>query len=515
MKREVFNYPPSVEVLKLLTPGSLKQNLAKAVRLWVILRSIYGDDADEVKLELKEGFTFFQWRDLFFLDAIKQHSRDKAPILHHEQCRCATKLTEWLFASTLGIEKRKWSDSFQKYYSIQSDELECLLLTGIISNSQNSSQPDDDSVTTRNSQKSHQKSQRFSKTLSDGRLFAVTSRNLKEYDFQSLVNLGWLKKASNQEEVNQVQYLKVEKFPEFFLARLEEVENPSEQFTNEELSAFNHSLSQPINGIQRFLIHAEYIVHPRLYERVESLQKQLKKLWAQDKIPLVKLSYQSAKLYHDTVDCIVYPVCIYYYQRAPYLFAYGQTPKPDDKKSWSKIDCKIDWYDYRLDRILELDELPKNIDETNIPKHFINKCQGKYPPTPDDIKEKMAAAWGFDIYQPQELLVLKFEQYFYENNIKGTEREEMFTQISLQQVEKLVKAYTPSASAEQKSLLSTLQSRSKNDIYCKVDYRVDDNNIVMRLRAWGPKVEVILPWHFRDRMAKDIEATYKLYLQVL
>ncbi|KAB8331160.1 TIGR03985 family CRISPR-associated protein [Scytonema tolypothrichoides VB-61278] len=505
MKREVFNYPPSVEVLKLLTPGSLKQNLAKAIRLWVILRSIYGDDGDEVKLELKEEFTFTQWRDLFFLDATKQHSRDKAPILHHGECRCATKLTEWLFASNLSIERRKWSQSFQKYYCIQSDELESLLLTGMITNFLRNSQQDNDSVTTSNGKKS----QRFSKSLSDGRLFAVTSRNLKEHDFQSLVNLGWLNQLSYQAEVNQVKYLKVENFPESFLGDFQEVEVPSEQFTNEELSAFNHSLSQPINGIQRFFIHAEYIVHPRLYERVELLQKQLKDIWGQENIPLVKLTYQSAKLYHDTVDCIVYPVCIYYYQRAPYLFAYGQSPQQGDENSWSKID----WYDYRLDRILTLDELPKNVDDANIPKQFLNKCQGKYPPTPDDIKEKMSAAWGFDIYQPQELLVLKFDQYFYGNNIKGTEREEMFTQISLQQVEKLVKSYTPLASTEQKSLLSTLQSRSEKDIYCKVDYRVNDNNIVMRLRAWGPNVEVILPWHFRERMARDMEATYRLYIK--
>jgi CRISPR-associated protein (TIGR03985 family) len=39
----------------------------------------------------------------------------------------------------------------------------------------------------------------------------------------------------------------------------------------------------------------------------------------------------------------------------------------------------------------------------------------------------------------------------------------------------------------------------------------NDNNIVMRLRAWGPNVEVILPWHFRQRMTEDVEATYKLY----
>jgi CRISPR-associated protein (TIGR03985 family) len=499
MKREAFNYPPTVEVLKLLTPGSLKQNLAKAVRLWVILRSIYGDDGDEVKLELTEEFTFMEWRYLFFLDAKKHHLRDKAPILHHEGCRCTTKLTDWLFLSNLSLEKSKWRWTFQQYYSIQDDELDNLLLTGMVNTTKNSNQ-EHNSVDTNNQNKSH----RFSKCLSDGRLFAVTSRNLKDHDFQSLVNLGWLKIKKLKE---QDTYLKVDEFPQFFLTRLEDVETQSEQFTNEELSAFNNSLSQPINGIQRFFIHAEYIIHPQLYNRVELLQKKLKNIWMEDKVSLVKLTYQSAKLFQDTVDCIVYPVCIYYYQRAPYLFAYGQTPKQDENNPWNKID----WYDYRLDRILQLDELQKDIDEVNIPKHFVDKCQGKYPPTPDDIKDKMSAAWGFDIYKPQELLVLRFEQYFYGNYILGTERDEMFTKISQQQVETLVKSYTPPASIEQKNLLSIVQSRSHSDIYCKVDYRKDDNNIIMRLRAWGPNVEVILPWDLRQRMKKDMEATYKLY----
>ncbi len=499
MKREVFNYPPTVEVLKLLTPGSLKQNLAKAVRLWVILRSIYGDDGDEVKLELTEEFTFLEWRYLFFLDVKKHHLRDKAPILHHEECRCTTKLTDWLFLSNLSLEKSKWCWSFQQYYSIQDDELDNLLLTGMI-NTTKSSKQEHNSVDTNHQKKSH----RFSKSLSDGRLFAVTSRNLKDHDFQSLVNLGWLKIKKLKE---QDTYLKIDEFPQFFLTRLEDVETQSEQFTNEELSAFNNSLSQPINGIQRFFIHAEYIIHPQLYNRVELLQKKLKNIWMQDKVTLVKLTYQSAKLFQDTVDCIVYPVCIYYYQRAPYLFAYGQTPKQDENKPWSKID----WYDYRLDRILQLNELQKNIDEVNIPKHFVDKCQGKYPPTPDNIKDKMSAAWGFDIYKPQELLVLRFEQYFYGNYILGTERDEMFTKISQQQVETLVKTYTFPASIEQKNLLSIVQSRSHSDTYCKVDYRKDDNNIIMRLRAWGQNVEVILPWDLRQRMKKDIEATYKLY----
>lgn len=504
MKREVFNYPPTVEILKLLTPGSLKQNLAKAVRLWVILRSIYGDDIDEVKLELGEEFTFLQWRNLFFEDAPKYHLRDKAPILHEQECRCATKLTEWLFQLNLSVEKNQWCLSFQKYYSIKSDELENLLLTGIINNYPQTSKHNDDLLSLHNSQTS----QKFSKLLSNGRLFAVTSRNLKSHDFKSLINLGWLKKVSNHEEGHPDKYLKVNKFPDFFLATLQDFESQSEQFTNEELSAFNNSLSQPINGVQRFFIHTEYIVHPQLYNRVELLQKQLKTIWAQDKIPLVKLNYQSAKLYQDTVDCIVYPVCIYYYQRAPYLFAYGQTPKQDQQDSWSNRD----WYDYRLDRIIKLHELPKDLDEVNIPKDFVDRCLGKYPPSTDDIKDKMSSAWGFDIYKPRELLVLRFDQYFYGNYIKETERDEMFVKIPRSQVGKLIKSHRGLASAEQKKLLATLQSRSENDIYCQVYYRVNDNNIVMRLRAWSPNVEVILPWHFRQRMTEDMEANYKLYL---
>nr|WP_272819155.1 hypothetical protein [Scytonema hofmannii] len=45
------------------------------------------------------------------------------------------------------------------------------------------------------------------------------------------------------------------------------------------------------------------------------------------------MTYQSVKLYQKTVNCIVYPVCIYYYQRAPYLFAYGQVPKREKENS--------------------------------------------------------------------------------------------------------------------------------------------------------------------------------------
>lgn len=311
-----------------------------------------------------------------------------------------------------------------------------------------------------------------------------------------------------QKYSGKIIYVKVNKFPEVLSSSLGNNESTSEQFTNCELSAFNNSLSQPINGIQRFFIHAEYIVHSRLNEHIELLQQKLKSIWKKDKIPLIKLKYCSAKLYQGTFDCIVYPVCIYYYKRAPYLFAYGQIPQPDIKNPWSQID----WYDYRIDKIITLDQLSDDFENISIPKKFLSKCYGKYPPNPDEIKEKMSEVWGFDIHKPRALLILRFDQYFYGNYIEGTERDEMFKKISRKQVEKLIKSYTPAASVEQKKLISTVQSRSERDTYCKIDYRVDDNNIIMRLRAWCPNVEVILPLDLREKMKKEMEETYKLHL---
>ncbi|MDJ0675468.1 MAG: TIGR03985 family CRISPR-associated protein [Calothrix sp. MO_167.B42] len=500
--REVFNHPPTIEFLKLLIPGSLKQNIAKAVRLWIILRSIYGGNNDKVKLDLAEEFTFLEWRDLFFIDGTKHHARDNSPGLHSEKCPCAKRLDEWLFTSYLSSDKNQWCASFQKYHPIPSGELESLLLTGI-SNSDRSNYTLETNVSDIN----YAKKNYFSKSLPDGRLFAVTSRNLKDNDFKSLVKLGWLKtKRLNQQDV----YVKIDEFPDLFLSlRGNELELGREQFTHEELSAFNNSLSLPINGIQRFFIHTEYIIHPRLYNGIERLQKQLKQLWSKEKVPFVKLTYQSAKLYQDTVDCIVYPVCIYYYQRAPYLFAYGQIPQIDVENSWDKIN----WYDYRLDRIIEFREistLSADLDSLHIPQSFIDKCWGKYPPKPDDIKNKMSEAWGFDIYQPEELLILRFDKYFYSHNIQGTERDEMFRKISLAQVENYINLHLNNFTDNQ-YLIKQFKSR-KNSIYCKIDYRQDDNNIVMRLRAWGPKVEVILPWSLRQRMRTEMEQTYQLYI---
>ncbi|MCY7272939.1 MAG: hypothetical protein LH702_04115 [Phormidesmis sp. CAN_BIN44] len=55
----MFDCPP-VEFLTTLARGSLRQDLPRTVRLWVILQSIYGED---IGLNLDAAFTYNDWRD--------------------------------------------------------------------------------------------------------------------------------------------------------------------------------------------------------------------------------------------------------------------------------------------------------------------------------------------------------------------------------------------------------------------------------------------------------------------
>ena len=58
-----FLSPPTVDLLKRLVPNSLKQSLAKAIRLWVILQSLYGDEASNI---VPDKFSYKDWEKAFF-----------------------------------------------------------------------------------------------------------------------------------------------------------------------------------------------------------------------------------------------------------------------------------------------------------------------------------------------------------------------------------------------------------------------------------------------------------------
>ncbi|MCL1475009.1 TIGR03985 family CRISPR-associated protein [Argonema antarcticum] len=486
MSGKTFDFQPTVELLQVLARGSLRQNLPKAVRLWVILRSLYGDETDPIRLQLNKKFTYSDWNKLFFTQTDTDHKDYKIPLAHDPQCPCAKTIRDWLFNPDSGMNAEEWQCRFLNLYPMTGQDLDNLLSFGIIPQAE--------------------KNRKNQKRLPSGRLFAITSKNI-QYDFKALVEMGWLQAQAIKEGQGKkfkIVYSLVKDFPQVAIYPENAILAPGTTVVRNalanDLADFFEDFGQKINGEQRFFLDIEYIVHRQFCQQINTLRKQLKSIWHQPQIPPVKITYVSAKNYQNYHDrgeeYIVYPVCIYYSHRAPYLFAFGQTPKDDGK---------IDWYDYRLDRIQSLQQL--KWDEVNIEGFTQLVCQSK---TPNQIENYRNDAWGFDFYKPQELLLLRFDRYFHYRYIEGTERDELFTKIPYKYAESQI--LNARIDSERKpEILKVFYSRSPEDIYCRVNYRTDDNNVIMRLRAWGAKVEVLLPWSLRSRMAKDIEDTWKLY----
>lgn len=440
----IFNDLPNVQLLQWLARGSLKQNLARAVRLWVWLRLLYGDAS--VRLRLNDTFTYAQWRDAFF--SATHPKGEEIPQHSDLNCLCRKSAAEWLFKD---VEDLPWRQQISQHAGIEEQKLEEWL----------------------------QKP-----------LFALTRRMLCG-DLQTLTEMQWL-------EYHHRQYCKVADYPRRPMAS-SEVQNPKLaaddlNFLPPDLAAIASNFFQEINGIQRFFFHAEYVIPKETIDRVDDHQEKLKQIWSKAVISPIFLIYNSAKL-ERSVECIVYPVCIYYMQRATYLCAFGESPHQESN-----------WCNYRLDRIQNLIALSWN--DQRISPLLLQRYQQENLPQPEFIQEEMAQVWGFDFYKNAAQMLLRFDRVHDQKYIQGTVRHETFERVSYEQARRLIRLDN---SEEQKSLLAILQARSPRDGYYTAFYREDDPNILMRLQAWRPFVEVILPMQLRQRVAADVEKEWKLY----
>ncbi len=334
---KTFDLCPSVDLLQVLARGSLRQNLPKAVRVWVLLRSLYGDESDPMRLDLGGNFTYSEWNKLFFNLTNHEHKDYKIPTDHDPNCPCAKTISDWLFDSNMGCEATTWQHSFLQLYSMSQSELDSLLLSGIIN---------------KNGENSNKQT-----PLPGGRLFAITSKNI-QYDFGALVEMGWLKiqkiTSCNSKRCKTL-YCRVEDFPNLGIYPNPPIAQSEIKVSNviqNDLADFFNDFGGEINGKQRFFLDIEYIVPANFSEQINTIRQQLKEVWQQSIVPPIKITYISARNYQSYQDegeeYIVYPVCIYYSHRAPYLFSFGQDPVNKGK---------IGWYDYRLDRIQKLEQL--------------------------------------------------------------------------------------------------------------------------------------------------------------
>lgn len=444
---QLFQDAPDVPLLQWLARGSLKKNLVRAVRLWVWLRLLYGDE----RLSLSPSFTYAMWREAFFSPT---HPKGEAvPELHDPNCPCARTIASWLFNPSMNVSEETWRRSLQQHNAMP-ENLDNLL---------------------------------------QQRLFAVTRRSLAE-DLQILAKLSWLRR--NDRTFNLVDTLPTrplvstdESMEEAKLAAYEL------NFLHPDLAAIAANYSQQINNTQRFFLHVNYVVPAQMIDQVDDCLERLRQLWQQNPVPPVRLIYKSIRLNQD-IECVVYPVCIYYMQRATFLCALGRNPNGEEN-----------WYNYRLDRIEELNSLSWT--DARIPELLLQQYQDNKLPTPDYIQEQMAKAWGFNFYQNTSQLLLRFDRLYNQRYIQGTVEHETFQQVSYEQALSFIKKLT--SPEQQKILLAILKSRSPEDAYYTAYYREGDPSVEMRLRAWRPNVEVLFPWTLRQSFANEVLHEWQFY----
>jgi CRISPR-associated protein (TIGR03985 family) len=173
------------------------------------------------------------------------------------------------------------------------------------------------------------------------------------------------------------------------------------------------------------------------------------------------------------------------------------------------------WYNYRLDRIQDLQPKSWEADKLtqSLQAEIQEKEQIKPEYTPEHIQKQLESAYGFDFYNESATMLLRFNRDFSQRHIQGTNRHNTFKQQKkvIEFVREHLKLETDLTTQQKQSLFNKIQNSLNDYDYYSLEYRVGDNNVIMRLRAWCPNVEVILPWNLRQRMKEDIEKTWRLY----
>lgn len=467
----LFRNPPQPKLLQQLAKGLLEQNhhLIRAVRLWTLLRWLYSDHGYAT---IPNRFTYPDWRQAFFSKTHQDEKREDILNHHDPKCACTKTTTQWL--SELDIPIDDWRQSLQKQISISDSDLEDLL---------------------------------------QERIFAQVRKSLQS-DLDLLVSWGWLQRVSNEtgrsKHYRRVKVLPIPNKPENLDTEgsLTTKEQVYVAETLEMIGFLDPNLpllaeqifEQPHEDNHRVFLYVDYLVPESTQKQddVDQLQGELQEIWDSGQIQPLLLTYHSAHL-GLVKECVIYPVCIYYMERAKYLCAYGSNPEG-----------AINWHNYRLDRICSKRLAPLDWEDPRIPQLLREKYEDGQLPTPKTVQTKLKEAWGFDFYKPSALMLLRFNQDFHEHYIRGTFLHHTFGSVDYKQTASLVRQHT-SNPEHRDDLLEILQHRSPNDAYYTAKYRVTDFHVLRRLRALGPEVEVLLPWELREKIVLDIQKIWYHY----
>lgn len=472
----IFDNPPNPALLQKLAKGSLEQsqNLTRAIRLWVLLRWLY---SDEGYIVLPGSFTYPDWREAFFGENYKDERQQD--ILNYPEPNCACHKTTRKWLADLNISVDEWQHFLQKQVPISNAALNTCL---------------------------------------EERLFAQVRKSLQS-DFDLLVSRHWLEQIAEAVGRSK-QYRRVKELPSIiYQIEYSPVENhltPKAQayvagalgmfsFLDPSFPVLADQISEeiPDEDSHRVFLYVDYVVPESspLQDSVDQIQSELQEIWDSGEILPLLLTYRSAHQ-NSIKECVIYPVCIYFMERAKYLCAYGSNPKD-----------QINWYKYRIDRIISKRLEPLNWQDTRIPQLLREKYLENRLPTPQTVNTMLKQAWGCDFYKDIGLMILRFEHDFHQNYMEGISIHHQFAPINYDRITTFIKQHT-SKPEQRKILLEILQSRPINDIYYQAHYRVGDYSVIRWLRALGSKVEVMFPWELRQKIASEIQKIWDLYSEV-
>jgi CRISPR-associated protein (TIGR03985 family) len=261
----------------------------------------------------------------------------------------------------------------------------------------------------------------------------------------------------------------------------------------------------------RVLLRIDNITAKEKCDVIEDILKKLYGLWDRSSEfwnRPISFKYKSSSCkQNNPPPCEVYPVCVVFYKRVKYLYAWGLDHKENQN-----------WYAYRLDRI-ELESLV-SLNWTDIHhSELFQKYSKNNLPKPQDVKNELELAWGTDIQEQIETLVLRFDRDYYESYIENTDRgstAQLFLGGADEAIEflqnKYIKDQNPDDTTSQNVAKSIARIEMyRNDAYFKVDFRSGDKYTVMQLRSWGAKIEVLAPFDLREKMIEDAKKAIANY----
>ncbi|AGY58598.1 TIGR03985 family CRISPR-associated protein [Gloeobacter kilaueensis] len=450
-----FEYAPDAAVLDALAGGQLAGRMLRAVRLWWILRLLYGDGNHGSA----PGNLFNAPRLMKCLYAPGHDwgERRTSDGTSCPGCLCTLSLEALLHRFDADLPVETWC-------------LEVSRRTGL----------------------APELLRRYLKK----RPFAIVARSLRD-DLQHLCRLGWLQRDGAS---GLYRRRLVEEFPRLLPEEQSAVPAvyrrsvaqalQTVQFAYPQLYALVNEWQGDDDTDRRIFVEFDYILSEEDAERVDDYQEQLRGWWEAGDLRPVTFAYTLST--DRKVQICVYPVCLHYVRRAKYLSAYGLGPEGH-----------IGWHNYRLDRIASTTLKPLDWADPQVPVALHSCRQDGNLPTPAYVRKALNEAWGFNFYLPAALLLLRFPADYAARWLANTHRHPTFGPIPYAQLPSLIRRHY-SDSREQQPMLALVARRPTSDAYYKALVRLGDTNLTLRLREWRPHGEVLAPLALRRQMAEEV-----------